>query len=179
MKNKNNKNKKIVTIIIFIIIFGILFYWIGVQANDWWELRKKYVERGLAEDHFPYRLYTAEELAEQGKYPESLYEDVPTRVRPEETYAKFRQALIDENFEKAAECFIEEYRKEWKDALYEIKEQGYLQEMIEDLPEKIEDVPISGSLTEYEYITSKEGKNYFHVISFIKNKEGDWLIEDL
>ena len=179
MNIKQKRQRKITTIVIFLIIFGILAWWLGAQASEWWKARKEYVEMGFASDKFPFRMYTAEELAEKGLYPESLYENVVTKTRPEETYAKFRQALIDEDFETAAECFIKDLQKEWEKALYEIKKQGYLQEMIDDLPEKIENVSISGALTSYEYSLSNDPQRTAHVIEFSKNKDGDWLIDGI
>lgn len=171
--------KKITTIVIFLIIFGILIYWVGIQVNDWWQVRKEYIKMGYASDKFPFRMYTAEELAEKGLYPESLYEDVPTRTRPEQTYAKFREALIGEDLDKAVECFIEEQREDVRKGLENVINKGLLQDMINDLPEKIENVPTTGSLTSYDYVLKSDPERIAQTMTFIKNKDGDWLIEDL
>jgi hypothetical protein len=39
----------------------------------------------------------------------------------------------------------------------------------------------STALMSYDYIVFKEGeeKGYSHVMSFVKDRNGDWLIEDL
>lgn len=169
MKNitKQKSRKKLITVVIFLIIFGILAYWFGGQAYDWWKIRKEYARMGLAEDKFPYRLYTEEELIEQGTFFEDLYSIIPTRTRPEETYSKFRKALSKGDTDKAAEYFVEDQRDDWKEALKNIKEKGLIQEMLNDLPEKVEDVSIAGTITSYEDIY------------FIKDRYGDWKIENL
>lgn len=165
-------------------------YLVGVEVNRWWQVRKEYVRMGFAEDKFPFRMYTAEELAEKGLYPESLYEDVPTRTRPEETYAKFRQALIDDNLDIAAECFIEEQQEEIREGLERVKNQGLLQDMINDLPKKLEDTYkyTEGietrnldrvSLSSYDYVKPNDPERMTHTIGFVKNKNGDWKIEDI
>ncbi|MFH2013954.1 MAG: hypothetical protein ABIJ17_03230 [Patescibacteria group bacterium] len=179
MEQKKRKNKKMIGIIIFLMILIVLIYWVSIEINEWWKYRRVYVEQGLASDKFPYRLYTEQELIEIGKFPEDLYSNIPTKIRPEETYDKFYQALVKEDFKKAAECFVEEQQIEWEAALNEIKEKGFLQEMINDLPSKVENVPVSGALTSYDYSVEKDGKYYSHIISFMKDKHGVWKIEDL
>jgi len=190
MVQKKKRQKKITAIVIFLIIFGILAWWLGIQVSEWWKARKEYVEMGFASDKFPFRMYTAEELAEKGLYPEALYENVATRTRPEETYAKFRQALIDEDFDTAAECFVKENRKEVREGLENVKKEGFLQEMLNDLPEKLEDTYIytehtgeidldRNSLTSYYYILPNDPSRDAQTIFFEKNKHGDWLIEGL
>ena len=187
---RKKTRKKITTVVIFLIILGVLGYWVGIQVNDWWQVRKDYIDRGLASDKFPFKLYTTEELAERGLYSESLYEDVPTRITPEETYAKFRQALIDEDFDTAAECFVEGRREESRTGLQRVKDQRFLQEMIRDLPERLEDTYkyTEGvenrnldtiSLASYYYLLPDDSAREAQTIFFVKNKHGDWLIEDL
>ena len=187
---KEKTRKKLITLVIFLIILIALGYVIGIEYNKWWQARKEYIKMGYASDKFPFKMYTAEELAEKGLYPESLYEDVPTRTRPEETYAIFRQALIDGDPDKAIECFIEEKRKEIREGLQRVKEQGFLQEMLRDLPERLEDTYKytegaenrdldSRSLASYYYVLPDDPEREAQTIFFVKNKDGDWLIEDL
>lgn len=176
---KPKSKKKIIAVVVFLIILIAAGYLVGTEVNDWWQVRKEYIKMGYASDKFPFRMYTAEELAEKGIYPESLYEDVPTRTRPEQTYVKFRQALIDEDLDKAAECFIKEQQKDWKESLYEIRDKGFLQKMIDDLPEKVENTSITGSLTSYEYVIPTDPERFLHTITFVKNKNGDWKIDGI
>jgi len=180
--------KKLITLVIFLIILIAIGYLVGTEINEWcewWKVRKEYMRMGFAEDKFPYRMYTAEELAEKGLYPESLYEDVPTRIRPEETYAIFRQALINGDLDKAAECFIEEQQKEIREGLERVKKEGLLQNMLNDLPEKLEDTYTYNegvenrnldktSLTSYDYVKPYDSERIAHTIGFVKNKNGDW-----
>ncbi len=176
---KERTRKKIITLVIFLIILIALGYIVGIEYNKWWQVRKEYIKMGYASEKFPFKMYTVEELAEKGLYPESLYEDVPTRTRPEETYVIFRQALIDGDLDKAAECFIKDQQDDWKESLYEIKHKGLLQEMLNDLPEKIENIPTTGSLTSYEYVIPTDPERFVHTITFTKNKDGDWKIDGI
>jgi hypothetical protein len=178
---KQKSRKKLVTVIIFIIILIAIGYLVGTEINRWWKVRKEYIRMGFASDKFPFRMYTEEELVKKslwsGESP--ALNAVPTRTTPEETYAIFRKALVDGDLDKAAECFTEKNRKDWKKSLYEMRDKGFLQEMINDLPEKIENVRRDNSSGSYDYVTEKDGKRYSHVISFIKDWDGDWLIENL
>lgn len=187
---RNKTRKKINTVVIFLIIFGILAYWVGIQTNSWWQVKKEYIKMGYASDKFPYKMYTAEELAEKGLYPESLYENVPTRTRPEETYTKFRKALIEEDFDTAAECFINYKKKEARAILEQINNQDLILEMLKEMPVSLEetykyteDAEIRDlnktSLASYYYIVPNDTEREAQTIFFIKNKYGDWLIEDL
>lgn len=184
------KNKKIITIIVFLIILIAVGYFVWTEASDWWRVRKEYVRMGFASDKFPFRIYTKEELIERGTFPEDLYSEIPTRTRPEETYAKFRQALIDGDLDKAAGYFIEEKQKEIREGLERVKKEGLLQDMLNDLPEKLEDTYIYNegvenrnldriSLTSYDYVKSHDPERIAHTIGFVKNKNGDWKIEDI
>ena len=180
---KQKTRKKLVSVILFIIIFGIIVVWVGLEYNQWWQVRKEYVRMGLAEDKFPYRMYTERELVEMGRWPveSKYYDSIPTRTTPEETYAKFRQALIDEDFDKAAECFIDEKRDTVRKGLVDIFGDKQLKDqMLEDLPIKIDSIDTTGrSSVYYDYSIIREGKKIAQTMSFVKSLNGDWLIEDL
>lgn len=191
------KNKKIITVVVFfVIILGILY--VGIIAGvQWWQEKQYWVKAGFASDKFPFRMFTERELVEKGLWSgeSSALNAVSTTVRPEETYAKFRQALIDGDLDGASEYFVENQRTDWKKSLYEIKENGFLQDMINDLPEKLEDTYIytdefTGKDTKnrnlnntatdlHEYIIVRDGKNWSQTITFQKNWDGVWSIEDL
>lgn len=194
-QDKKPKGKKIITVVIFLIIILAVIYVLGTEGARWWQERQKWIKMGFASDKFPFRMYTEEELAKKGLWAAEspALINTPTRTRPEQTYAKFRQALIDGDMNKAAECFVQEQQEEWEKSLYEIKEKNLLQGMLNDLPEQLEDtyrggIPIENieaidldhvALFSCEYIVIKNNKNYSHSISFSKNWDGDWLIEDL
>ena len=116
MSERRPRNKKIITVVIFFIILISLVYLVGTEANRWWQARKEYVRMGLASDKFPFRMYTEKELVEKGIWPveSEYYNSIPTRTTPEETYAIFRQALIDGDLDKAAECFVESQQEDWR-----------------------------------------------------------------
>lgn len=191
------KRKKIITVVIFfVVILGILCVGI-ISGVKWWQEKQYWVKAGFASDKFPFRMFTERELVEKGLWSGESPElnAIPTTVRPEETYAKFRQALIDGNLDEASEYFVKDQQAGWKKSLYEIKENGFLQDMIHDLPEKLEDTYIytdefTGKNTEnrnlnntavdsHEYIIIRDGKNWSQTITFRKNWDGIWLIEDL
>ena len=183
MSERRPRNKKIITVVIFFIIILALIYVVGIEANRWWQARKEYIRMGLASDKFPFRMFTEKEVVEKGIWPveSEYYNSIPTRTTPEETYAIFRQALIDGDLDKAAECFVESQQEDWRKSLNEIREKNLLQEMINDLPIDIEiDKDLNKTaLTSYEYVVEKNGKGYMHFMSFAKDLNGDWKIEDL
>ena len=186
---KQKTRKKLVSVILFIIIFGIIVVWVGLEYNQWWKARKEYVRMGLAEDKFPYRMYTERELVEMGRWVGESKElnAVPTRTTPEETYAIFRQALIDEDFDKAAECFIKTKQQEYKEALIKAKEEGRIDDVLKKLidisprGEKMIEGSIGDSSASYEILYKEEGNEKFtsHAIIFYKDWDGDKKMDDL
>jgi hypothetical protein len=96
---------------------------------------------------------------------------------------KFHQALIDGDMDTAAKCFIAEQQEDWKKSLYEIKEKGLLQGMLNDLPEKLEenlnrDLK-NTSLEIYHYVLKNDPERWSRIIEFRKNWDGDWLINNI
>jgi len=184
------KKRKIITAIVFIIIFLAVVYFGWTQYSAWWQVRKEYVKMGFAEDKFPYRMYTERELVEKGLWSgeSPALNAVPTRTTPEETYAIFRQALIDGDFDKAVECFIKSKQAEYKDALIKAKEEERIDEIIKKLTEispegeRITVGSIGDSSTSYEFFyKEKEDDEKFtsHTIVFYKDWNGDWLMDNL
>ena len=181
------KKRKIITAVIFIIIFLAIVYLGWTEYNQWWQVRKEYVRMGLAENKFPYRMYTERELVEKGIWTSEspALKAVPTRTTPEETYAKFRQALIDGDLDKAAECFVKEKQEEYKEALIKAKEEGRIPEILDQLTEiyprgeTITKGYMGEAITTYEIFIIENGKKVSNAIPFEKNWDGDWLIKDL
>lgn len=179
---KSKTRKKITTIVIFLIILIAVGYLIGTEINQWWQVRKEYIKMGYASDKFPYRMYTEEELARKGIWPveSPSLNAIPTRTTPEETYAKFRQALIGGDLDTAVECFAEEKRDQIRNGLSEVLDDKELKsQMLQDLPEKIENVEIDDSTTYYDYSVIRNGEKWAQTMTFVKDWSGDWLIEDL
>ncbi|MFH0854111.1 MAG: hypothetical protein V1891_01315, partial [bacterium] len=104
--------------------------------------------------------------------------NIPTRDTPEQTYAKLKEALKNEDVDAAVECFVEEKRGEWRENLNTIKEKGFMKEMEQDLTElKLE---LEGdAIMQFSYYTERDGKKYGHFINFIKDSNGDWKIDSL
>jgi hypothetical protein len=191
------KKKKTITVVVFSVIILVILYVVATSGVQWWQEKQMWVNAGFASDKFPFRMFTERELVEKGLWSgeSSVLNAVITTVPPEEIYAKFRQALIDGNLDLAVECFIENQQADWKKSLYEIKENGFLQGMINDLPRELEDTYIytdefTGKDTKnrnlnntaidlHEYIIIRDGKNWSQTITFRKNWNGVWLIESL
>ena len=58
---KPKGKKKIITIVIILIILIAAGYLVGTEINQWWKVRKEYIRMGLAENKFPFRMYTEKE----------------------------------------------------------------------------------------------------------------------
>jgi hypothetical protein len=193
------KKKKIITVVVFFVVVLIILYVVATSGVQWWQEKQMWVKAGFASDKFPFRMFTERELVEKGLWSGESPElnAVPTTVRPEETYTKFRQALISGNLDIAVECFIENQQADWKKSLYEIRENGFLQGMIDDLPEKLEDTYIytedilGKKISEvnldatasvfyvYALKSDKSVKPEAQTMLFQKNWNGVWLIEEL
>jgi len=191
------KRKKIITVVVFFVVILVILY-VGITAGiAWWQEKQYWVKAGFASDKFPFRMFTERELVEKGLWSgeSPSLNAVVTTVRPEETYAKFRQALINGDLDRASEYFVENQQEDWEKSLYEIQANGFLQDMINDLPEKLEDTYVytddfTGKDTKnrnlnntaidlHEYIIVRDGENWSQTITFRKNWDGVWLIESL
>jgi hypothetical protein len=114
-------------------------------------------------------------------YPQIKYADVPTRITPEETYAKFRQALKENNLEMAIEQLSKESERyrENVEILTKAYQEGRFNKAFESYPEKIEKSTMYESMASYYYFR-KEGKINLKVhVSFIKDANGDWKLDSL
>jgi len=195
---KKPKNKKIITAVIFFIIILALVYGGGGEVVKWWKEKQELVKMGFVHDKFPFTPLTEEELVRKGLWSgeSQWYDSIPTRTTPEETYAIFRQALIDGDIDKAVGCFVEKKRSEWKDGLKRVlADQNLKNEMLNDLPVKLEDTYVETeevinkkmedinlnkiSVFDYEYSVLKNGKKWAHAVIFQKDFDGDWKIESL
>jgi len=169
---------KKIKIIIGIIILAALVIGGYFYFQNWWEIKQIKIEKGLASEKFPWRDYTQEELAKM--YPQIKYADVPTRITPEETYAKFRQALKDNNLEMAIEQLAEESEKyeENKQILTKFYNEGKFSEAYKEYPEKIEKSSMYESIASYYYFRNKEGQDFKIHISLLKDINGDWKLDN-
>ncbi|MFH1956805.1 MAG: hypothetical protein ABIJ28_04115 [Patescibacteria group bacterium] len=166
--------KKYFAIIIFLtVLAGAIF------GYRWYEIKMKKIEIGLAEPVFPYRDYTQEELNKM--YPQIKYADVVTRVTPEETYAKFRQALKENNLEMAIGQLSKESERyeENKNDLTQAYKENRFNEAFENYPEKIEKSSMHESIASYYFLEKTAENNLRQYISFIKDANGDWKLDSL
>ena len=182
-------SKKIISLALFIIIFSAIIFFAWTQYVRFYHERKPYIDSGLASDKFPFRFYSERELADMGRMVVESQElmNVPTRTTPEETYATFRQALIDWNIDKAVSCFTKEKQAEYRKSLLKAKEEGRIPEIVEKLKditpegERITKGSVGDASTSYELLyKEKETDEKFisYPIIFEKNWDGDWLMED-
>jgi len=189
-KKEKRGSKKIVSLVLFIIIFCAIVYIGWSSCSDWYKERQQWVKMGFAEDKFPYKMLGERELVEKGLWSgeSPALNAVPTRTTPEETYAKFRQALIDGDIDKAVECFTKEKQDEYRDALTKAKDEGRFTGIIDKLkditPEgkEITNKSTGSSSTSYEFFYKENQNDTYttsHTIVFYKNWDGDWLMDNL
>ncbi|MCG2699342.1 hypothetical protein L6251_02935, partial [Candidatus Parcubacteria bacterium] len=147
--------------------------------NKWTESKMRKVALGLAESSFPYRDYTEQELAKM--YPQIKYADVPTRVTPEETYAKFRQALKENNLELAIEQLSRESEKykENVDVITKVYNENRFNEIYETYPEDIWRGTFGESIGQLCYKQKHEDGEFIGCSSFTKDANGDWKLDSL
>lgn len=181
------KIKKTITVVIFFVIIIAIIYLGWVEGSRWWKEKQEWVRLGFAENKFPFRMYTEKELVEMGRWPveSEYYTSISTRTTPEETYAIFKQALIDGDLDKAAECFVEEKQAEYRQDLEKAKNEGRISGILEQLTELYpgEVEIIKGynklNLVTYEIHIIEDGQKISNPIPFAKDINGDWKMEDL
>jgi len=188
-KKGKRGSKKIVSLVLFIIIFCAIVYIGWSSCSDWYKERQQWVKMGFAEDKFPYKMLGERELVEKGLWSgeSPALNAVPTRTTPEETYAKFRQALIDGDIDKAVECFTKEKQEEYRDTLLKAEEEGripgVIKKMTDILPrgERITTGSTGDASTTYEILFKEKETDTMYTsypVLFDKNWDGDWLMED-
>jgi hypothetical protein len=185
VRGKQPKKKKIITAVIFFIIILAIVYLGATEGARWWQEKQKWVKMGFAHDKFPFKMLTEEELVRKGLWSgeSEWYNSIPTRTTPEETYAIFKQALIDGDFDKAAECFTEEKRQEYREAMNQAKNEGRIPEIIKQLTEIYpEEKPIvkglnDDNMTTYYMVIVENGQRTNNPIPFMKDLNGDWKME--
>lgn len=170
--------KKIIwAIIIILVLAGGCWY--GSQV--WWPKKQLKIQLGLAEPDFPWWDYTQEELDKL--YPQIRYADVPTRVTPEETYAKFREALRTNNLELALEQFYDGNRTgvEATNSMRQFYEEDKFRELYNHYPANLEKVNMYESIAQYEYtyFSSQYDQELIGTIDFVKDANGDWKMDSL
>ena len=170
--------KKIIIIGLMAIILAAV---LGIGLDLWTAKKMEKVALGLARPDFPYADYTEEELNEM--YPQIKYADIATRVTPEETYAKFRQALKENNLEMAIEQLSGESEKykETKETLKNFFDEGKFKDLYLHYPDKISKTNMYESIAQYEYdyYSEEYRQQLIGSMDFIKDANGDWKLDSL
>jgi len=159
----------VILLIISIIVIACISAFYG-----WFLFQHDKIMTGTAKPYFPYTDYSIDELNKM--YPQTMNENVTTTQTPEQTHAKFIAALKAENFDEAVKCcFFEKNQKEMGQALNEIKTDGKLDLMINDL-EVIHKEMLLDTIATYSYSGTLNGKKVGNVMEFNKDEKGIWRI---
>ena len=164
MTSKLKKFLKILGIIIAVlaVVFILFLVWVRIQIN-----RGNLVK-------WDGEWYTKERLKE--KFPPQ-YIEVEARNTPEQVYAKFRQALLDNDLETALEQ-MSDYRK--SEYIEVFKDREKLEEWAKRLPEEITKKDQYENFASYYYknVIDKNDKTA-HPINFSKDSNGYWKIDQI
>ena len=121
--------------------------------------------------------YTKEEIKDT--FPPQ-YIEVPAKNTPEEVYATFRQALLDNDIEKALGEIREEKREEYRKIFNDYKNQNNsLKKLGEFYPEDILKDHEYGNFVAYNFIFYKNNKKIDSSFNLQKNSEGYWQIDNI
>lgn len=145
-----------------VVLLFLLMIWTKrkIDNGDWVKWDGKWIPRAQFEKIVPPQVYKVE-----------------SKNKPEEVYATFRQALLDNDVEKAL-------------GLIRVEKRGKYAEIFKDMVvlEKYKTLPVVNVLKESEkfdnhvsYIYYSNGadikKDVPYTITFIKNKDGYWEID--
>jgi len=158
--------------ITLVVVAGFFLY------MNWFNARQARVLTGAASADWPYRDFTVAELEKNA--PQYLNVDVATTQTPEQTHAKFMEALKKEDFRGAAECcFARGKWDEMEQNFKMVKEKGMLSLMVGDLG-VIKPNLVLDTMASYNYTGTKEdGSKAAGFIEFEKDSHGVWLIKSL
>jgi hypothetical protein len=86
------------------------------------------------------------------------------------------QALAQKNIDKAASCFSDSSREQYRQTFLRITPQRY-SEMVKDLVNaRIKFVRAMGDSVEYDARAVSDGKEYSYFLLFVKDWNGEWKI---
>jgi len=171
--NKKTMWAVITLVVIAAFLGGFYFY------KVWWPTKQLKIQAGLSSDKFPWRDYTQDELTKM--YPQIRYADVPTRTTPEQTYAKFREALRTNNLEMALEQLSSESNRyaENKSSVENSYKDDKFISSINLYPEKNWRSTFGSSTGSLCYEQSYDNKKIVGCTNFIKDANGDWKMDSL
>ena len=113
-------------------------------------------------------------------FPQYENEDVVTTQTPEQTHAIFLEHLKVGEINEAVECcFVKGDWEKQKDFFQDVKDKDMWDVMVGDLDTEINEDLILGNRATYSYTGVSDGGDQGHLMTFIKNSDGVWLIESL
>lgn len=148
-----------------------------VAYMPWREMKAQKIELGLSSAKFPFRDYSVAELDKM--HPQVKNADVLTRTTPTQTYALFREGLQENDLDKVLAQLSKDSAR-YEENMASIKkafDEGRFGEIYEKYPEEIEESWTGETISQYEFV--EIDSDFLHMISFIKNSDGDWKIETL
>ncbi|EKD90056.1 MAG: hypothetical protein ACD_32C00057G0001 [uncultured bacterium] len=140
----------------------------------WYINKQHWVRLGLCRPNFPYVKYSVEEL--EKLYPQYPNEKVATVQTPEQTYAKFVEALKSGDVEGVKKLFYGVKYTDYEKIFEEKKKNNNLDDLLNTLDSKLILNSKSETLAQYQ-LGSKDKNNY--IIEFIKDIDGIWKIDSL
>ncbi len=110
-------------------------------------------------------------------YPETI--DVEAKNTPEDTYSKFRQAILDDNVDGALEWIFIEDQKEYREAFSD--EEVFKKYKTLPVVEEIKEGQGNGNFASYYYFENDQDpeKDIPFNIHFIKDETGYWKIDSI
>lgn len=162
--------------IIISISAAAIFILLILGAWLWYAQSKIYVKMGFAEDKFPYKMYSVEEMGKM--YKQEPLEGVVTTQTPEQTHAQFIAALKKGDIDGAVECCVAKSNQEkMKEKLNRIKENDNFMLMIKDIEKIEEEFLYEEGTASYIFQGTYKGEKISGIMTFQKNLQGVWLIE--
>lgn len=165
--------KTFVKIILYYLLFVIGLLLI-LGGYVWYLNRQHLVQLGLCRSNFPYTKYSVEELEKM--YPQYPNEKVATVQTPEQTYAKFIEALKKGDVEGVSKLFYGVKYTDYEKIFEEKKKNNSLGDLLKTLDSKLILNSKSETLAQYR-LENKDNNNY--IIEFIKDIDGIWKIDSL
>lgn len=164
MKIKNRKTRIIGVVLLIILIIVVLFVraHIRIQNGDLVKWEGKW--------------YTKEEI--KATFPPQ-YIEVPAKNTPEEVYATFRQALLDNDIETALGEIKDSEREKYQ-KIFSDPELLKKYQTIPEVGQIIKDHEY-GNFASYDYkeIDQQTNEENVYSIEFMKNEQGYWKIEGI
>lgn len=97
---------------------------------------------------------------------------------PEEAYAKFKEALKNNDTEAAVYQFSEDIKEDWRATLLSMEKYDLTGKMVEELTE-LHKEQMDDTTAKYSCISQSDGKEVKHFMDFIKDEKGNWKIKSL